>query len=80
MKYAIEYEHLKEELVTSFEWERPFNKVKDIANKHSLELSDEEFKGFFKLQLRDKDVEWMMRKMSMHELSFADALIIYIIH
>ena len=80
MKYAIEYEHLKDELVTSFEWKRPFNKVKDAANENHLELSDEEFKGFFKLQLRDKDVEWMMHRMSVHELSFADALITYIIY
>ena len=80
MKYAIEYEHLKDELVTSFEWERPFNKVKEAANENHLELSDEEFKGFFKLQLRDKDVEWMMHRMSVHELSFTEALITYIIY
>jgi len=80
MKYAIEYEHLKDELVTSFEWERPFNKVKEAANENHLELSDEEFKGFFKLQLRDRDVDWMMHKMSVHKLSFADALILYIIY
>ena len=80
MKYVLEYEHLKEELVMTNEIEWNFNKVKDGANKHSLELSDEEFKGFLKLQLRRKDIKWIMRKMSVHELSFADALIIYIIH
>ena len=80
MKYAIEYEHLKDELVMTNEIEWHFNKIKDSANEHSLELSDEEFKGFFKLQLRDKDVEWMMHKMSVHKLSFTSALIVYIIY
>ena len=80
MKYVIDYEHIKEDLVMKNEIEWHFNKVKDGANEHSLELSDEEFKGFLKLQLRGKDIEWIMRKMSVHELSFADALIIYIIH
>jgi len=80
MKYAIEYEHLKDELVTRDEIEWHFNKIKDSANENSLELSDEEFNGFLKLQLRDKDIEWMMHKMSVHKLSFTDALIIYIIY
>jgi len=78
MKYAIEYKHLKEELVMTNEIEWHFNKVKDIANGYSLELSDEEFKGFLKLQLRDKDVGWLMHKMSVYKLSFEDALITYI--
>ena len=80
MEYAIEYEHLKDELVTSFEWERHFNKVKDSANEYHLELSDEEFKGFLKLHLRDKDVGWLMHKMSVYKLSFTDTLITYIIY
>jgi len=78
MEYAIDYEHLEDELVASFEWERHFNKVKDSANENSLELSDEEFKGFLKLQSRDKDIKWMMHKMSAYKLSFMDALIAYI--
>ena len=84
MKYAIEYEHIKEEFIMTNEYgidiEWHFNKIKDSANEHSLELSDEEFNGFLKLQSRDKDIEWMMRKMSVHELSFTEALIIYIIY
>ena len=80
MKYVLEYENLKDELVITNETEWHFNKVKDSANENSLELSDEEFKGFFKLHLRDKDVEWMMHRMSVHELSFTEALIIYIIY
>jgi len=78
MKYAIEYEHLKDELVMTNETEWHFNKVKDRANEYRLELSDEEFKGFFKLQLRGKDVDWIMHKMSAHKLTFMDALITYI--
>jgi len=80
MKYAIEYEHLKDELVMTNEIEWHFNKVKDSANENSLELSDEEFNGFLKLQLRDKDVGWLMHKMSLYKLAFADALILYIIY
>ena len=78
MEYAIDYEHLEDELVTrnSVRWH--FNKVKETANEHSLELSDEEFRGFFKLQLSDKDVDWIMHKMSAYKLPFMDALITYI--
>ena len=78
MKYAIGYGALRDELVTSFESEWHFNKVKDSANEYHLELLDEEFKGFLKLQLNDRDIEWMMHKMSVHKLSFEDALITYI--
>ena len=80
MKYVIDYEHIKEDLVMTNEIEWHFSKVKEAANENHLELSDEEFKGFFKLQLRDKDVEWMMRKMSVHKLSFTSVLITYIIY
>ena len=78
MKYVIDYEHIKEDLVMTNEIERPFNKVKEAANENHLDLSDEEFKGFFKLQLRGKDVDWIMHKMSAHKLTFMDALITYI--
>jgi len=78
MKYAIEYEHLKDELVMTNATKWHFNKVEDSANEYRLDLSDEEFNGFFKLQSRDKDVDWIMDKMSAHKLTFMDALITYI--
>lgn len=78
MKYAIEYEHLKDELVTSEKTERNFNKVKESANKYSLELTDEEFKRFLKLRKSDKDIDWLMNQMSVYKLTFTDALINYI--
>jgi hypothetical protein len=78
MKYVIEYEHLNDELVKNDKTHFHFNKVKDSANKYRLELSDEEFKQFLKLQMSDKDVNWLMHKMSVYKLSFTDALISYI--
>lgn len=78
MEYAIEYEHLKDELAGSDKSGWNFNKVKDSTNKYRLELSDEDFKRFFKLQVSDKDIGWIMHKMSVHNLSIADALITYI--
>lgn len=78
MKYLIEYEHLKDELVTCEKTEWSFNKVKDTANKHNLELSDEDFKRLFKLQTFDKDIGWMMRVMSVYKMSLADVLVSYI--
>lgn len=78
MKYAIEYEHLKDELVTNDKTQWHFNKVKESANRYSLELTDEEFKGFLKLHTSDKDIDWLMHKMSVYRLSFTDALISYV--
>jgi hypothetical protein len=78
MKYVIEYEHLNDELIKNDKTKFHFNKVKDSANKYRLELSDEEFKQFLKLQMSDKDVNWLMHKMSVYKLSFTDALISYI--
>ncbi|GIN22588.1 hypothetical protein [Siminovitchia fordii] len=78
MKYAIEYEHLKDELVMNEETRWQFNQVKDSANKYRLELTDEDFKRFLKLQASDEDVKWLMHKMSAYKLSFTDALITYI--
>jgi len=65
MKYVIEYEHLMDELVTNEKARWNFNQVKDSANKYRLD----------KVQ---KDVGWVMHKMSAYELSFTDALITYI--
>lgn len=78
MKYAIEYEHLKEELVTNESSQWCFDEVKDLANKHKLELSDYEFEGFIKLRKAGADVNWLMHKMGTYNNSFSDALISYI--
>lgn len=78
IRYEIDYEHLKDELVTSKKTERRFNHVKNIANKYRLELTDEEFKGFYKLWVYEKDIRWMMHKMSVYNVSFIDVLITYI--
>jgi regulation of enolase protein 1 (concanavalin A-like superfamily) len=79
MKYAIEYEHLKDELVTNDLTDWHFKKVKDTANELRLELSDEEFNQFFKLHKADKDIIWLMHQMSAYNLSFTEALVSYII-
>lgn len=78
MKYAIEYEHLKDELVTDTTTERHFNRVKGIANCYKIELSDEDFKRLLKLDIADKDTDWFIHKMSAYKLSLTDALISYI--
>lgn len=78
MKYKIEYESLKDELATDDKRKWYFNKVKDSANKYSLELSDEDFKRFFKLQVSDKDIDWLMHNMSAYKRSLTDALVSYI--
>lgn len=78
MKYVIEYEHLKDELVTNRETEYHFKVVKDNANKYKLELSDDDFKRFFKLKKRGEDIRWLMHKMSAYDLNLTDALIAYI--
>ena len=56
MKYIIQYEHIKDDLVTSEKSEFLFNHVKEHANKYKLELSDEDFKRFFKLKESDVDI------------------------
>ena len=78
MEYAIQYEHLVEELVKDERTRWHFKQVREGANAYSLELTDEEFKGFFKLELEDNDVNWMMHKMSVYKVSFVDTLIAYI--
>jgi hypothetical protein len=80
MKYAIQYEHLKDELAKNSKLGWHFNKVKDSANEFSLELSDEDFKRFFQLHAADIDITWLMHKMSSYKLSLTDALIGYIIY
>ncbi|MBP1917206.1 hypothetical protein J2Z23_004191 [Lederbergia galactosidilyticus] len=78
MKYVIQYEHLEDELVINEKTKWHFDMVKECANEHRLELSDEEFKGFFKIHISGKDISWLMHKMSVYKLSFADSLISYI--
>jgi len=78
IKYAIPYEHLEDELVMDAKTKFHFNEVKNKANEWRLELTDNEFRSFFKLTQADKDISWMMHKMSRHNLSFVDALILCI--
>lgn len=78
MEYAIEYEHLIDELVTDTKTQWRFNNVKESANKYKLELSDEDFKRFLKLQNANKDISWLMHQMDAYKKSLTDALINYI--
>jgi len=77
MIYVIEYEHLADELVRNERTEWHFKQVKEYANKFNLELTDEEFRGLFTLQKKDKDIGWIMHQMS-YGSTFTDALISYI--
>lgn len=79
MKYAIQYEHMKDELVTGdpkTKW--CFEEVKKGANKNKLELTDEEFRGLFALCRYGKDIGWIMNQMNIYKSTFTDALISYI--
>lgn len=78
MRYVIEYEHLKDDLVTDELTQWQFDKVKESANKYKLELTDAEFNQFLKLRKADKDIDWLMHKMGAYRLTFTDALISYI--
>lgn len=78
MKYEIPYEHLEDELVTNENTHWHFKKVRENANNYKLELSDDDFNRFFKLSMRDKDINWLMHKMSAYNLSLVDALVSYI--
>ena len=78
MKYVIPYEQLIDELATSEDAKRCFNKVKECANKNRLELSDEDFKRLYKLRTENEDIDWIMLRMSRYELSLVDALVCYI--
>lgn len=77
MIYAIEYEHLIDELVKNEDTQWHFNKVKNNANKYRLELADEEFEGFLRLSLKDKDISWLMNQMR-YKSTFSEALVSYI--
>ncbi|MHC2451267.1 hypothetical protein ACUXP3_001868 [Bacillus altitudinis] len=78
MKYEIPYDHLKDELATSAKLRWHFEKVRDCANKHRLELSDEDFERFYKLHVSSRDIDWIMRLMSNRDRSFLDALVAYV--
>lgn len=78
MKYDIPYEHLEDELVTNENTFWHFKNVRENANNYKLELSDDDFKRFFKLSTRDTDIGWLMHQMSVYKLSLVDALISYI--
>lgn len=78
IKYAIEYEHLADELIVDEITKWNFEQVKKCANKYKLELSDEDFKRLFKIQRSDKDIDWIIHKMSVYKLTLVDALVSYI--
>ncbi|APP15628.1 hypothetical protein BS467_07735 [Bacillus altitudinis] len=78
MKYVIPYDHLKDELVTTAKLRWHFEKVRECANKHRLELSDEDFERFFRLHVYSRDIDWIMRLMNKHDRSFLDALVSYV--
>lgn len=78
MKFIIEYEHLRDELIINEKTKHIFNVVRDNANKYKLELTDDDFRRFFELEENDKDMSWIMHKISVYGLSLTDALISYI--
>lgn len=84
MKYDVSYDHLKEELYDSFcvkneSLDFYFNQLKEYADEYRLELSDEDFENLFRLHVSDKDVKWIMSKMSNYGRSLTSALVSYCI-
>lgn len=78
MNYAITYEQLEDELIKDKVTRWHFNNVKNKANENRLELSDDDFKRLFKIDVKDKDINWIMLKMSAYKLNLVDALVSYI--
>lgn len=78
MKYDIKYENLRDELVTSKSSDWHFSNVVDSANKYKLELSEEDFKYLLQMETLDKDIGWVMHKMSVYKTTLTSALISYI--
>ncbi|WP_432702453.1 hypothetical protein [Lysinibacillus sphaericus] len=74
----INYTRLKLELATDDKKDWCFDQVKKSAENYGLNLSEEDFKRFFKLKVYDKDVDWMMHKMSACNKTFIDTLVTYI--
>ncbi len=72
LKFAIEYEHLKDEYDSKWH----FKRIVELANKYELELSDEDFERFYKLERNGKDVSWLMHCMTISETgTLIDALV-----
>lgn len=81
MEYKIKYEHIHSEYVDENEPRTKFlfNEVVKSANKYKLELSDEDFYRFIKLENKSKDINWIMHQMSLGKgRSLTDALVTYI--
>ncbi len=87
MDYDIKYEHLFDKYCKSSpEGSYPyynstnifkFKQVRDSANKHRLELTDEYFELFFRLSQK-ADIDWIMHLMSEYGKTLEEALVSYI--
>ncbi|MDC6267738.1 hypothetical protein [Lysinibacillus fusiformis] len=74
----IDYARLKSELATDENKDWCFDQVKKSAEKYGLNVSEEDFKRFFKLQVGHKDIDWMMRHMAAYKKTLIDTLVTYI--
>lgn len=75
---VIDYTRLKSELATDDKKDWCFGQVKKSGEKYGLNLSEEDFKRFFKLKVDGQDVDWMMHHMSAYNKSLIDTLVMYI--
>jgi len=78
IKLSIGYEHLKIDLVKNEHHAWHFDQVKNHTNKYRVELPDKDFERLFKLQMKGKDIEWMLHKMGKCNMSLIDTLVSYI--
>lgn len=79
IKYDIQYEWLKDELVISESTESAFNRLVKIANNVKIELSDEDFMKLLKIELHKNDSIWFICRMKHYEKSLNDCLLSYIL-
>ncbi len=78
MKYVIEYENLKDELIKDRKTSYIFQHIKECANSNKLELTDKDFERLFVLESRGIDADWIISGMSRYNKELVDMLISYL--
>ena len=76
MTYDIKYEWLSDDLPNDYY----FKSLVKKANKYELELSDEDFKMLYEIEKSEKDIEWILNKMSMYGKTLKESMLSYIIY
>lgn len=75
MTYDIKYDWLSDDLPNDYH----FKSLVKKANNNELELCDEDFKMLYEIEKSEKDVDWILNKMSMYGKTLKEAMLSYII-